>query len=163
MTDNPEVISGVDNRTKRRGTLTITIGLPCSGKTTWGDLMRDQFPDRVRIVNRDDIRAATGARFADGDEGCVALIRDYMIDQWLLRGKDVISTDTNMSAKVRRHLAGIAKHRKAEVIETSFLHIPINTCIERNNERWAAGDHKVPNDAIYDMWERWCASTDKFT
>ncbi len=153
MSDNPEVNTGVDNRQKRRGTLTITIGLPGSGKSTWGERLRQQYPDRVRIVNRDDIRAINGTRFEDGDEGYVAIVRDHMIDQLLVRGYDVICTDTNLSPKVQRRLAQIAKHRKAEFITTSFLHVPLETCIERNNARWAAGDTKVPNSAIYGMYE----------
>lgn len=154
MTDNPEVISGVDNRTKRRGSLTITIGLPASGKSTWADLMQAQFPDRIRIVNRDDIRAATGARFEDGDEGWVSLVRDYTIEQLLVRGYDVICSDTNINQKVRRHLASLAKHRKADYNEVVFP-TPVSICIERNNARWAVGDHKVPNDAIERMASQW--------
>lgn len=153
--DNPEVISGVDFHTKRRGSLTITIGLPCSGKSTWGESVRARFPDRVRIVNRDDIRATTGARFEDGDEGVVAIIRDHMIDQWLVRGYDVICTDTNLSPKVRRRLAGIAKHRKADVSEVSFMDVPLHTCLTRNAERWANGDTKVPDEAIIRMHQEW--------
>ena len=158
MTDNPEVLTGVDGRTKRRGTLTVTIGLPGSGKSTWGDIMRLEHPDRVRIVNRDDIRAANCTRYEDGDENYVAQVRDFMIDRLLVQGYDVICTDTNLSPKVRRRLAGIAKTRKAEYSETSFLHVPVQTCIDRNNERWARGDTKVPNSAIYRMWEEVCNS-----
>jgi predicted kinase len=151
MTDNPEVISGVDFHTKRRGSLTITIGLPCSGKSTWGEQVRSRFPDRVRIVNRDDIRAAIGARFEDGDEGVVKQIRDFMIDKLLVLGYDVICTDTNLSPKVRRHLANLAKHRKADVSEVSFMDVPLVTCLARNAERWANGDTKVPDEAIIQM------------
>ena len=154
MSDNPEVITGVDSRTKRRGTLTVTIGLPGSGKSTWGEQMRQQYPDRIRIVNRDDIRAANGTRFEDGDEQYVAQVRDFMIERLLILGYDVICTDTNLSPKVRRRLAGIAKHRKAEYIETSFLHVPLETCLDRNNLRHWEGDDKVPNSAIIRMYEQ---------
>lgn len=153
MSDNPEVITGVDWHTKRRGTLTITVGLPCSGKSTWAEQMRSEHPDRVRIVNRDDIRASNGTRFEDGDEQYVAMVRDYMIDRLLVLGYDVICSDTNLSSKVRRRLAKIATTRKAEVIETSFLHVSLNTCIERNDARWKSGDTKVPNSAIIRMHE----------
>lgn len=154
MTDNPEVITGVDSRTKRRGSLTITVGLPASGKSTWGEQMRSRFPDRVRIVNRDDIRAMTGARFDDGDEPIVARIRDFMIDQYLVQGYDVICTDTNISPKVRRRLAQIAKTRKADCSEVSF-HTSLEVCLQRNQERWNNGDYKVPDEAIIRMHEQW--------
>lgn len=154
MSDNPEVISGVDNRTKRRGSLTITIGLPASGKSTWAEIVRAQFPDRVRIVNRDDIRATTGCRFEDGDEPSVARIRDAIIDEFLVHGYDVICTDTNISPKVRRRLAGLAKHRKADYTETVF-NTPLSECLYRNRCRWADGDEKVPDSAIIAMAEQW--------
>lgn len=160
MSDNPEVLTGVDGRVKRRGSLTVTIGLPGSGKSTWGDMLRAQHPDRIRIVNRDDIRAANGTRFEDGDEQYVALVRDYMIDRLLILGYDVICTDTNLSPKVRRRLAQIAKTRKAEYNETSFMHVPLETCLERNDARWAAGDTKVPNSAIVRMFEESVKVTD---
>lgn len=154
MADNPEVNSGVDNRQKRRGSLTITIGLPASGKSTWAEATRAEFPDRIRVVNRDDIRAATGARFEDGDEGWVSLVRDYTIDQLLLRGYDVICSDTNISQKVRRHLAGLAKHRKADFNEVVFP-TPLHVCLQRNARRWNAGDCKVPDTAIIAMAAQW--------
>lgn len=154
MTDNPEVITGVDNRTKRRGSLTITIGLPASGKSTWAEGLRKQFPDRVRIVNRDDIRAITGCRFEDGDEPTVARIRDSMIDALLVLGYDVICTDTNISPKVRRRLAGLAKHRKADYSEVVF-DTPLDVCLARNAARWEAGDCKVPDTAIIAMSAQW--------
>lgn len=154
MSDNPEVISGVDNRTKRRGSLTATIGLPASGKSTWAESVRARFPDRVRIVNRDDIRAATGARFEDGDEPVVALIRDHMIDEWIVRGYDVICSDTNISPKVRRRLAGLAKHRKADYSEV-VINTPLDECLRRNYARWEVGDCKVPDSAIIAMDAQW--------
>ena len=154
MSDNPEVITGVDSRTKRRGTLTITIGLPASGKSTWAESVRKDYPDRVRIVNRDDIRASNGTRFEDGDEQYVAQVRDFMIDRLLVLGYDVICSDTNLSPKVRRRLAQIAKRRKAEVIETSFLDVPLETCLERNALRHWQGDDKVPDSAIIRMYEQ---------
>ncbi len=153
--DNPDVITGATGTPPRqRGSLTITIGLPGSGKSTWGEKMRQDFPDRIRIVNRDDIRAANGTVFEQGDEQYVEQVRDYMIDRLLVRGYDVICTDTNLSPKVRRRLSQIAKTRKAECHEVSFLHVPLATCIERNNARWAAGDTKVPNSAIVKMYEQ---------
>lgn len=154
MTDNPEVISGVDNRTKRRGSLTITIGLPASGKSTWAESVRAQFPDRVRIVNRDDIRTMTGARFEDNDEPSVARIRDEIIDEFLVHGYDVICSDTNISPKVRRRLAGLAKHRKADYSEVVF-NTSLDVCLARNARRWNMGDCKVPDSAIVSMAVLW--------
>lgn len=152
--DNPDVIAGATGKPPhRRGSLTATVGLPGSGKSTWGEQMRQEYPDRIRIVNRDEIRAILGTRFEDGDEPVVARIRDFMIDELLKLGYDVICTDTNLSPKVRRRLSQLAKTRKAEYIETSFLHVPLSTCLSRNDARWEQGDQKVPNSAILRMYE----------
>jgi len=134
--------------------LTITIGLPGSGKSTWAEGFRQSAPHWVRIVNRDDIRATTGAQFDQNDEPIVERIRDYMIDQWLIAGYHVICSDTNLSPRVRRRLAQIAKTRKASVSEKSFMHVPLDVCLTRNTARWIAGDRKVPNSAIERMYNQ---------
>lgn len=131
--------------------LTITIGLPGSGKSTWAEQTRQAQPDRVRIVNRDDIRASLCTRYEDNDEPIVERIRDYQIDQLLIAGYHVISSDTNLSPRVRRRLTQIAKTRKATTSEQSFIDVPLDVCLTRNTARWIAGDRKVPNSAIEGM------------
>lgn len=138
--------------------LVITLGLPGSGKSVWAESQREASPDRVRIVNRDNIRASLGARFDDGDEPIVGRIRDYMIDQLLIAGYHVICSDTNLSPKVRRRLSQIAKTRKVPVEEVSFLHVPLDVCLARNTQRWANGDRKVPNSAIRGMYDQFLAT-----
>lgn len=160
MSDNPEVITGATGKPpKRRGTLTITVGLPCSGKSTWAAELAAQFPDRVRIVEMDDIRAANRTRYEDNDEPYVRQVRDFMIDKLLTFGYDVICSDTNLSPKTQRRLAQIAKSRRAEVFTTSFLHVPLETCLARNDIRWANGDRKVPNEAILRMYNEFVKET----
>jgi len=131
--------------------LTITKGLPCSGKSTWAEAQREAHPDRVRIVCRDDIRASLGTRFEDGDEDLVARVRDYAIDQLLIAGYRVICSDTNLSPKVERRLTQIAKTRKVPHEVLSFMHVSLETCLSRNAERWASGNTKVPDSAIISM------------
>lgn len=82
-------------------------------------------------------------------------VRDYMIERLLALGYDVICTDTNISAKVRRRLSQIAKHWKCEYIETSFMHVPVDVCLARNAARRGMGDFKVPDSAIWRMHEEW--------
>lgn len=138
--------------------LTITVGLPGSGKSTWAEACRVMSPDRIRIVNRDDIRASNGAQFEQNDEPIVERIRDYMIDQWLIAGYHVICSDTNLSPRVQRRLTQIAKTRKATSDIRPFTHVPLETCLQRNNARWAQGDRKVPNSAILRMHEQFIAN-----
>lgn len=134
--------------------LTVTIGLPGSGKSTWAEAQRLAAPDRIRIVNRDDIRASCGTVFEQDDERIVERIRDFQIDQFLIAGYHVICSDTNLSPKVQRRLFQIAKTRKAEIYTQSFTDVPVDVCLTRNSIRWANGDRKVPNAAIMRMYEQ---------
>lgn len=139
--------------------LTVTIGLPGSGKSTWAEAQRVAAPDRVRIVNRDDIRAACCTVFEQDDERIVERIRDFEIDQFLIAGYHVICSDTNLSPKVQRRLFQIAKTRKAEIHTQSFTDVPLYICLARNDIRWVNGDRKVPNSAIVRMHEQFIATT----
>lgn len=155
MSDNPDVITGATAPVpKRRGTLTVTVGLPACGKSTWAAGLADEYPDRIRIVTMDDIRAMNRTRYEDNDEPYVRQVRDYMIDRLLVFGYDVISADTNLSPKTQRRLHQIARTRKAEIIYTPFLHVPLDVCLARNTARIAAGIRQVPNEAIQRMYDQ---------
>lgn len=134
--------------------LTITVGLPGSGKSFYGEQQRQLNPSQIRIVNRDDIRAANGTRFEDGDESYVAFVRDFMIEELLNRGYHVICTDTNLSDKVKIRLLRIATKCGVEMFTRDFTKVSLETCLSRNDQRWADGDCKVPNSAIISMYEQ---------
>lgn len=105
-----------------------------------------------RIVCMDDIRAFMNAEFPD-DEGLVKMIRDTMIDNFLARGLTVISSDTNLSSKTRARLRAIAERHGADIHTEDFTGVPLETCLERNAERWRNGNFKVPDSAIIHMHE----------
>lgn len=133
--------------------LTLTLGLPASGKSTWAAAQQAAAPDRIRIVNRDDIRASLGTRFEDNDEPLVAGIRDFMIRTMLIAGYHVICSDTNLSPKVQRRLMQIAKTVKARTSVQDFRNVSLDVCLARNAVRWQNGDCKVPDSAIVKMHE----------
>src|SRR3954464_9280241 len=103
--------------TTRRPTLTITRGLPGSGKTTWAR----QQPGAVR-VNRDDLRRMLhGGMLGLGwAEVQVTVAQRAQIEALLRAGVNVISDDTNLSAKVVRDLAALARQSGADVVYRDF-------------------------------------------
>jgi predicted kinase len=139
--------------------LTITRGLPASGKSTWAEEVRSADPDAVRVVTMDDIRVAIGSRFDQGDESIVQSIRDFTIRRYLEKGYHVISADTNLPEKVVRNLRKLAVQSETwdkgiPVEIKDFRDVSLEICLERNLERWYSGDRKVPDEAIISMHDR---------
>jgi predicted kinase len=133
-------------------TLTITRGLPGSGKTTWAR----QQPRAVR-VNRDDLRLMLhGGMLGQGwAEKQVTVAQRAQIEALLRSGINVISDDTNLRAKVVRELAELALHCGADVVYRDFTDVPVEECIARDAQRDAAA--RVGEDVIRGMFQRYLA------
>jgi predicted kinase len=142
------------------GKLIITRGLPASGKSTWAEDLRRLAPNAVRVVTMDDIRSASGAVFEAGDEPLVQVIRDTAIRQYLAKGYTVISADTNLHQYTFTRVRQLGRDAGVEVIVQDFTGVSLHTCLRRNQDRWLAGDHKVPDQAIIDMHEKYIRRND---
>lgn len=145
--------------------LTITRGLPASGKSTWAEQVRSADPENVRVVTMDDIRDAIGSSFEQGDESIVRSIRDFTIRKYLEKGYHVISADTNLPERVVRHISDLAVYGDAltrdgdytEIEIKDFRDVPLEVCLERNSAR----DRVVPEEAIRSMHSRFIQDTFK--
>jgi predicted kinase len=102
----------------RTPTLTITRGLPGSGKTTWA---RTRQPGAVR-VNRDDLRVMLhGRRIPENwAERQVTLAQRGSVEALLRGGVDVICDDTNLRARYVRELAELGMACGAAVVEEAI-------------------------------------------
>lgn len=141
--------------------LIITRGLPGCGKSTRAnEYAMEHAQDEseiVRVVTMDDIRVAVGAVFELGDESIVQSIRDFTIRAYLTKGYTVISADTNLAPRTFQHVTGLANFLEAPVEVWDMTDVPLQTCLDRNAERWLNGDRKVPNQAIVKMHEKYLA------
>jgi predicted kinase len=131
-------------------TLTITRGLPGSGKTTWAK----QQDGAVR-VNRDELRlmlhgGRLGTQLAEAQ---VTRASRAAIEALLRSGSDVICDDTNLRARVVRELAELAAKAGADVVIEDFTGVPVEVCIERD----AARPEPVGAPVIMGMHERYLA------
>src|SRR5262245_22018524 len=137
-------------------TLTVTRGLPASGKTTWA---REQqlTARRTARINRDDLRRVMhgGMIGADWAERQVTLVQRTAIEALLRRGVDVICDDTNLRAEVMRSLAALARRCDASFVVQDFTDVPVDVCIERDGARPA--DEQVGAAVIRDMYRRYLA------
>jgi predicted kinase len=133
-------------------TLTITRGLPGSGKTTWARSQRHA----VR-VNRDELRRMLhgGYQGTDRAERQVTIVQLASIQALLADRIDVISDDTNLRASVVKRLISLAQQCGAQVAVRDFTDVPLSECIRRDAARAEA--EQVGEWAIRDMWERYLA------
>lgn len=131
-------------------TLTITRGLPGSGKTTWA---RTQPGWRV---NRDDLRAMVLPGWIYGsstNEDALTEAQHSAICALLFHGRDVIVDDTNLRREHVDALREIASIYGAEFLIEDFTHVPLETCIERD----AARPNPVGEAVIRRMWDKYLA------
>ncbi len=137
-----------------RPKLTITRGLPASGKTTWAKAQTGA----VR-VNRDELRrmfagAAWDHRCA-ADEDVVTEVQFEAIAAWLARRRHVIVDDTNLPDEVVKALRRFAAGHHAEFAIQDFSGVPVEVCIARDAARPEA--ERVGEKVIRGMWERYLA------
>jgi predicted kinase len=130
-------------------TLTLTRGLPGSGKTTWAKQQRG-----VR-VNRDELRLMLhGGRLGQGwAEVQVTIAQRAQVDALLRAGVDVICDDTNLRNQTIRELAEIGSSAGALVKLEDFTGVPVDVCVERD----AARPNPVGEEVIRTMYARYLA------
>ena len=138
-------------------TLTITRGLPASGKTTWAKQRLATDALRAARVNRDDMRrimhgGLTGANWAERQ---VTIAQRAAVEALLRGGVDVFCDDTNLRARVVREFAELAALCGAEFVVEDFTEVPLEVCLERDATR--PEGERVGEDVIRAMWLRFLA------
>lgn len=130
-------------------TLTITKGLPASGKTTWSKEQVLKSNLKTKRVNKDDLREMIdSSQWTKLNEKHIVAIRDLIAEYYLSNGFEVIVDDTNLSPDHEPHLKKLAEEMGAEFKVESFLDVPLATCILRNAKR----ENPVPEKAIKSMY-----------
>jgi predicted kinase len=138
-----------------RPTVTMTRGLPGSGKTTWARGQQAADP-AVVLVSKDELRAMLhDGRFSAGNEGQVVAVRDAIVVDTLMRGRDVIVHDTNLHPDHAAALKEIARLHDATFVVKDFTEVPLDTCIARD----AARAHPVGATVIRAMWRDFLSSS----
>lgn len=133
-------------------TLTLTRGLPGSGKSTWTRQQQEAKPGLWR-VNRDDLRAMLVPAWAFGDqndEDMLTVVQHRAAHALLYNGIDVIVDDTNLSDHAVAMLRAVADDNGATFVVKDFTHVPLEICIERD----AARPNPVGADVIQGMWQK---------
>jgi predicted kinase len=116
--------------------LTITKGLPASGKTTWAKEQVLLSKGHTKRVNKDDLRAMIDAGvWSKDNETEILKIRDKMIQHYLSNGYDVIVDDTNLHPKHEKALGELSQGFQAMFEVKDFTDVPLERCIARDEAR----------------------------
>ncbi len=141
-------------KTGRRPSLTMTKGLPASGKTTWARGVVAKSEGQCKRVCKDDLRDMLDAgQFSEPNESYILRVRDGIVRMFLAEGLDVIVDDTNLHPMHQRRLQEIAKDERAAFRVHNFTHVPMNECIRRDAKR----ERSVGADVIRNMHDSFLA------
>lgn len=120
-------------------TLTLLVGIPRSGKSTWRSGLEGVF-----IVNPDEIRLlVAGEEFDERWEPTVWTVAFAMTESALTQGFDVVVDATNVTERRRAPFVALAKRIGAPVVARVFP-VPLELALERNRR----ADRRVPEHVI---------------
>lgn len=125
-------------------TLKILKGLPGSGKST---IANELAKKGWKVVEKDRLRKTISG------EKAIIQARDDLIRSWLMKGKNVVCSDTNLHPKHIPHLASIGKECHAD-IEVELVDVPLDECIRRDSLR----ECPIGKRAIHSMNTRYLKS-----
>lgn len=118
--------------------LTITKGLPASGKTTWAK------QQNAKRVNRDDLRKMIDdGKWSKENEKFIVKLEQDIVMAYLGGQYDVIVDDTNLSPKNEEMWRVYAEQFKAEFEVKDFTGVSLSECINRDKNRTNSVGEKV--------------------
>jgi len=153
--------------TQTKPKLKILVGLPASGKSTWAKEQADFESDTI-IVSRDSIRTMLKGEyklfpFGSYMEDLVTDIERNSIYNALIRNYNVIVDACNFrkpfgitetpGGKELYHFGSnsLALHYDFEIEYVDFTHVPLKTCIQRDQQR----EHSIGKLVIESMNDRY--------
>jgi predicted kinase len=126
-------------------TLTMMIGYPRSGKSTW---IKNNKGDRL-VIEPDWIRREIlGHQFHIPAEPMIWVLVDSFIRIALSQNKDIILDGINLVPFIRSKYIKLAKSMNCEV-DGVWVRTPIEECIQRNEE--SLDGKKLPTESLDSM------------
>lgn len=145
-------------KNNKQVTLSMTKGLPASGKSTWA---KEQCRKHgAKRINKDDLRKMID----DGihtkkNEKNILSVRNALVIHYLLEGLDVIVDDTNLNPIHEQTLRGIAEQVGAKfIVNDSFLQVSLEECLKRD----AVRQNYVGEATIKKMYRKYISPTKEF-
>lgn len=127
---------------KKKLKIIFTVGLQCSGKTTWAANICKKDSNHFR-VSLDDIRLMRGQYWLPDDESIVVDSAAFLSASALSNGKTVIFDAMNLSPESRKgylnhiegHLLNLVDDYELEVVLKRFTDVPLVELFRRCGDR----------------------------
>lgn len=131
----------------------LTVGIPCSTKSTWAKAEVAKDPDNWCRVNNDDIRAMMNdSIWSKNYEKLVTNTRLFLIKEALKNDKNVILDNLNLNKVHFNDVVKIAASLNKDIeVSEKLFYIDLNTAIERDSLR--VGKAKVGENVIRKWWK----------
>lgn len=131
----------------------ITIGIPCSGKSTWAEQFCAE--NGYVEINRDSLRmrlfnltSYNDYRFSKANEQAVTATAEAQIMACAIGKKNIVISDTNLKKgrreALRSRLEGLGYGVEYKVFDIEFF-----DALKRNDKR---ADKHIPRQAMYQMY-----------
>ena len=140
--------------------LTLTIGLPGSGKTTIAKEIRRLNPHTV-LVSRDDLREqffGEHTNFSTPQESLITSIEQKVVDKALEMNRDVVVHDMHLRKQYRKDWARYAVKHGADFKYIDLTHVPLEHCITRAVTRYDLGGRWVDPEIIKGYHRRYLSN-----
>lgn len=142
----------------RQPRLVATRGLPAAGKSRWAREWVAEAPtERVR-VNRDDMRRMLHGGYLGtvDQEAIVTAMAHAAVTAALVRGRDVVCDDTNLTDRHVDDLHRLARRAGAGFEVHDMTGVDVELCVRRDAARPAP--ERVGEYVIRRMWQRHLAA-----
>lgn len=134
--------------------VTMTKGLPGSGKSTWALDQIAAHKGGAKRISTDDLRAMMDAgTFSKKNERFMLQTRDALVRLALDQQRNVIVDATHLNPVHEARLQAIATEAGASFSVQDFTDVSVETCIERDLKR----SRSVGERVIREMWAKWLA------
>lgn len=143
-----------------QGEIIYTQGLPGSGKSTAAKKLLEELLSQSKKavqIELDEMRVEFGVS-PDNREGeqfsKLLQERNRRINNYLNKGYTVILSDTFMTTKAIKEIERLGKQKNvSKVTKLDFTHVPVELCVQRDNQRQAEGKKYAGEQVIRKMYQ----------